>query len=153
MIPAPLDFRNGEGADVDLDLSTSSILTRLSMWLLPLAWPVFFLSLASSKLPLRRSVDWWLAAALGHWPCSSEFSGETYDPHIGKNSFFPFFIFFHPEALDNFSSEVESDSYIIESVGKFFCCKNTLKISQTSLSFLAGPGPDMGEVIAISIAY
>lgn len=63
--------------------------------------------------------------------------------------FFPF----HPEALDNLSSEVESDSYIIESVGKFFCCKNTLKISQTSLSSLAGTVPDMGEVTAISTAH
>ena len=43
-------------------------------------------------------------------------------------------IFFFLKAMDNFSSEVESDRYIIESVGKFFCCKNTLKISQASLS-------------------
>lgn len=56
-------------------------------------------------------------------------SGETCDPHVGKNDFF-----FPLKAMDNFSPEVEPDSYIIESVGKFFCCKNTLKISQTSLS-------------------
>ena len=31
--------------------------------------------------------------------------------------------------MDNFSSEVESDRYIIESVGKFFCCKNTLMLA------------------------
>jgi hypothetical protein len=66
---------------------------------------------------------------------------------------FSFFFFFSSEAMDNFNSEVESDSYIIESVGKFFCCKNTLKISQTSLSSLVGTVPDMGEVIAISIAH
>ena len=50
-------------------------------------------------------------------------------PNSGHNDFF-FFL----KAMDNFSSEVESDRYIIESVGKFFCCKNTLKISQASLS-------------------
>lgn len=68
----------------------------------------------------------WVA---GH--TAKSFSGETCDLLVGENDCF--FL----KAMDNFSLEVEPDSYIIESVGKFSCCKNTLKISQTSLSSFA----------------